>query len=39
MVGGINGRRKVKTEKTDYLMKKFKSKGKRMMKLVEQKSE
>ena len=32
-------RRKVKTEEMDYLIKKFKSKWKRMMKLVKQKSE
>lgn len=33
------GRRKVETEYMDYLIKKFKSKWKRMMKLVEQKLE
>ena len=32
-------RRKLKTEEMDYLIKKFKSKWKRMMKLVKQKSE
>ena len=39
MVGGKKDRRKVKTEEMDYLIKKFKSKWKRMMKLVKQKSE
>lgn len=32
-------RRKVKTEEMDYLIKTFKSKWKRMVKFVEQKSE